>query len=129
MWQSSTIREHLRCRVRKASLTDRVSRTVKQSQVWCFWAITHNHIDDFTLKIKSFWGTDLIFMNGQTSRKRRRQGMRGRKRVMETGIELLLSLDYIFCKLDTWFRVQLTTLPKTQGCAFPILKTCLRLTC
>ena len=55
--------------------------------------------------------------------------MRGRKRVMETGIELLLSLDYIFCKLDTWFRVQLTTLPKTQVCAFPILKTCLRLTC
>lgn len=55
--------------------------------------------------------------------------MRGRKRVIEMGIELLLLLDYIFGKLDTWLRVQLTALPKTQGCVFPILKTCLRLLC
>lgn len=48
--------------------------------------------------------------------------MRGRKKVMEMVIELLLLLNYIFCKLDTWLRVQLTTLPKTQGCVFPIYK-------
>lgn len=48
--------------------------------------------------------------------------MRGGKKVMEMGIELLLLLNYIFCKLDTWLRVQLTTLLKTQGCVFPIYK-------
>lgn len=42
--------------------------------------------------------------------------MRGRKRVMEMGIELLLLLNYIFCKLDTWLRVQLTTFPRPRLC-------------
>ena len=96
MWQSSTIREHLRCRVRKASLTDMISRTVKQSQVWCFWAITPNHIDDFTLKVKSFCGTDLIFMNGQTSRKRRRWGMRGRKSDRDGSWIIIITELYIW---------------------------------